>query len=140
MITKIQTITDVITNSSSSVFIMHENDAKYYDNLENTEGCIGISPISLEWIKENSDEVEAICDILEIDPSEVTVWHDCSYVGGWWETPDQEAWDTFIELHKEEIEDKFEDLYWVDIEDHFEDAWDVTNNAYDDAIWSESRH
>jgi hypothetical protein len=45
-----------------------------------------------------------------------------------------------LELHKEQIEETFRDLYWVEIEDHFEGAYEVTENAYDDAIWSDGRH
>ena len=51
-ITKIQSFTDVITNSSSSVFIMREDDALRYDNLENTYDCISIVPIDFNWVKE----------------------------------------------------------------------------------------
>ena len=43
LITTIQSFTDVITNSSSSVFIMHEDDAHYYNRLDNTNGCITIT-------------------------------------------------------------------------------------------------
>ena len=53
MITKIQSFTDVITNSSSTVFVMHEDDARYYERLENAEGCIDIQPITMEWLQEN---------------------------------------------------------------------------------------
>ncbi len=139
MITKIQSFTDVITNSSSTVFVMHESNAKYYDQLEDTNGCISIEPITMDWLRSNSYEAEMVCDLLNKDISEITDWHDSKY-GDWWNTPDQETWETFLELNREEIETVFEDLYWVDIEDHFTDAYEVTEQARDDAEWSDYRH
>jgi hypothetical protein len=139
MITKIQSFTDVITNSSSTVFVMSEFYADYYDKLENTEGCIDVEKIDMDWLKNNVYEFKMVCDLLDIDPSEVTVWGKHKYWQGW-ETPDQEMWETFLELHRDQIEEVFKDLYWVDIEDHFENAWDVTEEASDDAIWSDYRH
>ena len=138
MITKIQSFTDLITNSSSTVFVMYEQDANYYDNLEGTEGCIWIMRIDMDWLCSNIYEFEMVCNLLDIDPSEITTrseskWRD-------WENPDKETWNTFLDIHKEQIEEVFQDLYWVYIEDHFEDAYDVTNNAKEDAIWYESRH
>lgn len=141
MITKIQSFTDVITNSSSSVFIMQEYDAKYYYHLENTGDCVSIERITMDWLMSNPDEVEMVCAMLKMEPSEVTTYTKSSWGNyGWWETPDKNAWETFLVLHREEIEETFKDLYWVDIEDHFEDAWSVTEDARDDALWSEYRH
>lgn len=141
MITKIQSFTDVITNSSSSVFVMQEYNAEYYNDLGNTGDCISIERITMDWLRSNPDEVEMVCAMLKIEPSEVTTYTKSSWGGyGWWETPDTSAWELFLELHKDEIEKTFKDLYWVDIEDHFEDAWEVTEDARDDALWYESRH
>lgn len=139
MITKIQSFTDVITNSSSTVFVMNEVDAKYYDNLPNTNGCIDIYPITKEWLYHHPDEIEMVCDILDIDISTITnlernSWWTC------WTPLEQSEWEKFLDSHENLIEEKFSDLYWVDIEDHFVDASDVTESAYDDALWRESRH
>ena len=139
MITKIQSFTDVITNSSSTVFVMSEFYADYYDKLEHIEGCIDVEKIDMDWLKNNVYEFQMVCNLLDIDPSEITVWGKHKYWQGW-ETPDQEMWETFLELHRDQIEEVFKDLYWVDIEDHFENAWDVTEEASDDAIWSDYRH
>ena len=139
-ITKIQSFTDVITNSSSSVFIMREDDALRYDNLENTSDCISIVPIDFTWVKEwGRGEVEAVMAILEMSPEVVTTWVNGKYCS-YWEDPDPEAWNTFVDMHEDLIKEKFRDLYWVDIEDHFEDAWDVTQDAIDDSLWYDSRH
>lgn len=139
-ITKIQSFTDVITNSSSSVFIMREDDALRYDNLENTSDCISIVPIDFNWVKEwGLGEVEAVMAILEMSPEVVTTWVKGKYCS-YWEDPDPEAWHTFVDMHEDLIKEKFKDLYWVDIEDHFVDAWDVTQDAIDDSLWYDSRH
>lgn len=141
MITKIQSFTDVITNSSSTVFVMHEDDARYYEKLEGTEGCIYVSPITMDWLMHNSDEFEMVLDLLNIPCSEITTYHKFNaYYGGYWKTPDDSVWEAFLESHKEQIKEVFKDLYWVDIEDHFEDAYEVTEEAMSGAKWYESRH
>lgn len=138
MITKIQSFTDVITNSSSTVFVMSEFFADYYDKLE-ADGCIDVEKINMDWLNGHVHEFEMVCHLLDVDLSELTVIRENKYWRGW-ETPDQDAWEAFLDLHKDKIEKVFKDLYWVDIEDHFEGAWDVTEEASDDAIWSDYRH
>ena len=137
MITKIQSFSDVITNSSSSVFVMNQVDANYYGDLDHTKGCIDVERITMDWLYDHRYEFEMICDMLKVDPETITYRHP-KY--GCWEDPDPEAWYAFLELHKEQIKEVFKDLYWVEIEDCFEGAYEVTENAYDDAIWSDSRH
>ena len=139
MITKIQSFTDVITNSSSTVFVMHERDANYYDKLEHTEGCVDIEPITFEWLLDNSYEFKMVCELIGCDVSEISKYIEWKYWSGW-NTPNSEDWRTFLELHREKIEKVFKDLYLVEIEDHFEEAFEVTENAYDDAIWTDYRH
>lgn len=139
MITKIQSFTDVITNSSSTVFVMHESNAKYYEQLEDTNGCISIERITMDWLLNNAYEAEMVCDLLNVDISEIADWYDSKY-DGWWSIPDKETWECFLELHKEEIDAVFKDLYWVDIEDHFTNAYEITEEACDNAKWYESRH
>lgn len=140
MITKIQSFTDVITNSSSTVFVMHESDAKYYDRLENTDECIYIQPITMDWLYENRYEFEMVLDLLNIPYSEITTYNRVNDYYGRWATPDQTVWENFLESHKEQIEEVFQDLYWVDIEDHFEDAYEITEEARGEAEWYDSRH
>lgn len=139
MITKIQSFTDVITNSSSTVFVMHEQDAIYYDKLEHTEDCIYIEPITFEWLLDNAYEFKMVCELIGCDVSEVSEYVEGKYWSGW-DIPDPEAWCTFLELHREKIEEVFKDLYWVNIEDHFEDAYDVINEAEGEAVWTDSRY
>lgn len=137
MITKIQSFSDVITNSSSSVFVMNETDANYYGDLAHTEGCIDVERITMDWLYDHRYEFEMVCDMLKVDPETIT-WRHPKY--RCWEDPDPETWYAFLESHKEQIKEVFRDLYWVEIEDHFEGAYEVTENAYDDAVWSDGRH
>ena len=137
MITKIQSFSDVITNSSSSVFVMNETDANYYGDLAHTEGCIDVERITMDWLSDHRYEFEMVCDMLKVDPGTITYKHPKYKC---WEEPDPEAWDTFLESHKEQIKEMFRDLYWVEIEDCFEGAYEVTEEASDDAIWSDYRH
>lgn len=137
MITKIQSFSDVITNSSSSVFVMNETDANYYGDLAHTEGCIDVERITMDWLYDHRYEFEMVCDMLKVNPETITTKipkYDC------WDDPDPETWDAFLESHKEQIKEVFRDLYWVEIEDHFEGAYEVTEEASDDAIWSDYRH
>lgn len=141
MIVKIQSFTDVITNSSSSVFVMRESDIDYYKDSV-PEDCLSINLITPEWIKRCPEEADMVCELINVDLSEISTYKksDLFEGYGWWETPDQEAWDSFVELHKDKIEKAFKDLYWIDIEDHFVDAYDIISEAYKDAVWSENRH
>ena len=139
MITKIQSFTDVITNSSSTVFVMNEINAEYYNKLPNTNGCIDIYPITKEWLYHHPDEIEMVCEILDIDISTITTQEFNSW-WTWWKPLEQSDWEKFLDSHENLIEEKFSDLYWVDIEDHFEDAWEVTEQAVNDSVWHDYRH
>ena len=141
VITKIQSFSDVITNSSSEVFLMSKSNADYYKHLENTYGCIAIDEITWEWIENNIQEWEMVCDYLGLDKELISTYHEFKYSSyGWWETPEQEDWLDFLSLNREKIEKDLVGLYYVDIKDHFPDAYEVTDNARDDALWSDSRH
>ena len=139
MIVKIQSYTDVITNSSSTVFVMNESDANYYLDLE-TDNSVSIQYISYDWIlDEGRYSAEMICDLLNEDISNISTFVDHKWYS-YWKTPDENVWEAFCESHKEQIEEIFKDLYWVDIEDHFEDADTVIESAIDNSLWYEHRH
>lgn len=126
ILTKIQSISDIITNSSSETFLMYEDDAKYYKNLENTQGCVTVEKVTIEWIISNYWESDLICDFLNITGPDS--WS--SY----------EDWCVFVELYIEPLLDKFVDIYFVDIEDHFADCEEVLGSARSDALISKYRH
>lgn len=142
LISSIQSISDIITNSSSEVFLMNKGNAEYYHNLENTNGCISIEEITLDWLENHSWEWEMVCDYLDIDKSilgeyhESQTWKGCGY----WSSPEEEDWLTFLDIYKDKINEKLIGLYFVEIEDHFEDAYEVTEEARGDCYWTDYRH
>ena len=97
MITQIQSFTDVITNSSSTVFVMHEFHADYYKNDEDHSPYIEVEPITMEWLRLHPDEVEMVCSLLHVNPEEVTTLHKADW-GSYYNDPDPEAWEAFLKL------------------------------------------
>lgn len=144
LITSIQSFTDVITNSSSSVFIMHESDANYYESTVPND-CLTINEITLGWIKEHYWNWGLILRACNIDFVEVSCKETYTYGSNkeysytYWKDPNKEDWKYWVDTNQLRLEPVL-GKYFVEIEDHFENAYDVTENAYDDAIISESRH
>ena len=126
ILTKIQSISDIITNSSSETFLMHHRDAERYDNLP-SDGCISIDAVGEEWIRNNYWERELICNFLNIEEPD----DDCF---------SSEDWNEFVDSYIMPRIDEFDDIYFVEIEDHFEDCCEVLEDAIDDAICWTSRH
>lgn len=124
-LTKIQSISDIITNSSSETFLMNERDANHYDSLD-ADGCISVYMVTEKWIRNNYWEADLICGYLDIEEP-----YDClSY----------EDWQAFVDLYILPRMDELERLYVVDIEDHFSGCEDVLGDARGDCLWQESRH
>lgn len=131
IITYIQSISDIITNSSSEVFLMDEHTADYYYNLENTENCVNIQEITWDWIwNEGIWEWRMVCEFLNIDEN----------ILGDYTCLKEDDWHTFLDIYEKEIKEKLVGLYFVDIEDHFLDAYDVIEDARDNCYWSDYRH
>lgn len=138
IIVNIQSFTDVITNSSSSVFIM--TDPEYYINNV-PEDCLNIEQIDLDWIRRNVYEWELIFRALGVDKNEISEEYKINENSCWtyWRTPEEEVWQTWVDTNQDKLADLY-GKYYVDIEDHFENAWEITEEAYGDSIASESRH
>lgn len=129
----LHSVVDVITNSSSEVYIMSASDANYYNKLEGTCGCVGIQEIeSIEWIRTNHYEYgELICDYLNLN----FLFFDDRY---YYLETFEELWNQFIDENLDKF-NKAVGKYIVDIEDHFEDAGDVLHEARGDAYAYTSR-
>lgn len=141
-ITEIQSVSDVITNSSSEVFLMDKTSAEYYYHLEDTNGCVSIQEITWDWlINDGLWEWEMVCEYLGIDKNILGKYYESqTWKGsGYWDGPSEGDWLTFLEIYGDIVE-KIIGLYFVDIEDHFENAYTVTDNARDDSYWSDYRH
>ena len=48
ILSKMKSISDVITKRSCEVFVMCKTDAEYYDKLKGTNGCVDIHEIAWE--------------------------------------------------------------------------------------------
>lgn len=64
LLTKIQSISDIITNSSSETFLMHQEDAEYYDSIP-SNGCISIDAVGEGWIRTIIGKMDLICNFLK---------------------------------------------------------------------------
>ena len=141
LITKLQSYTDVITNSSSTVFLMHKENAKFYEN-DTPNDCCSIDEIDYQWLLNNRWEWELVFDFLDIDKN--TISKEIEYNGFWpgsyWNDPDEELWKLWIDENLVLLQEKLFGLYYVSIEDHFKDAYNYIESARDDALHTEWRH
>ena len=125
---KIKSITDVVTNSSSEVFILQRDDA--YE-LERDYPFITVSELSLDSIEENS----WFSDLYSWAVSSIS--NDTPYLS---ENIDNDGWREFIKKHQKAFETLVEDYVEVDIEDNYE-GWDsATDEARRCSIASKNCH
>lgn len=141
-ITKIQSISDIITNSSSEVFIMTEAQADWCEREIPDVTCIHSEPITWGWLKNNWYEWEIIFDYLGCDKNEISKYIEWGRNRGYWEEPNEDLWkmwlDENLDLINEMLVDR--DLYYVNIEDHFKDAHLFIDLCDSDSLWHDSRH
>lgn len=64
---KIGSISDVITNSSSEVFVMNRTDADSYNRLPQTFGNIEVTEIGWSFLNELNYEWQMVCTVCDID-------------------------------------------------------------------------
>ena len=125
---KIKSITDVVTNSSSEVFILQRDDA--YE-LERDYPFITVSELSLDSIEENS----WFSDLYSWAVSSIS--DDTPYLS---ENIYNDGWREFIKKHQKAFETLVEDYVEVDIEDNYE-GWDsATDEARSCSIASNNCH
>lgn len=123
-ITSIQSFSDVITNSSSEVFLMHSSDVGYYKKEGENTSCIETWYIKdLDWIKENGE----IFDTLLTDY--LNIYYDYH----------KDNWNDIVNQYSEEFS-KLIGLHIVEIEDHFGNWEEVNDDAHNRCIAWESRH
>lgn len=130
----IKNISDVITNSSSEVFVMERPDAAevaLYAKENNIYGCISIKKIDEEWLQtEGGMEFQAICDCLGVE-------NEC---GDSWYCHTKEEWAGFYEEHKNEIKQKLIGKYFIEIEDHFQNPEEILEFSREHSEWKDYRH
>ena len=138
LITKLQSYTDVITNSSSTVFLMHKEDAEFYEK-DTPNDCCSITEIDYQWLLDNIYEWALVFDFLNIDKNIISKEIEGFY-SSYWDDPDENLWKFWIEDNLSLLQEKLFGLYYVDIEDHFEGAYEYIESAGDDALHTEWRH
>lgn len=139
-IVKIQSVSDIITNSSSEVFIMENSLARSLENDYNTE-CISVSEISYDTLLQNTWNYEIYTELLL--KLRIVSWAECRYDTNWRTyAENREKFHNIVVSHKEEIIKALtENQYaFVDIEDHFTQWEDASDDAHSYCIASESRH
>ena len=96
---KLKSISDIITNSSSEVFIMTIPEAKYWREIFMTKRLgedFGSIPIDYNWVKDNlGREFGLICKIFGLDKELITDWVDNLW--------NEETQEIFLELSGNKI-------------------------------------
>jgi len=128
---KIQSVSDIITNSSSEVFIMSVDDALHIEKTYGWSGCIDIDVLTWDYFMHNPYEWDTFAEILDI-PQPDKRYYDI----------DEEEKEEFFASIKDKFIKKFGEGEYamVDIEDHFSGCEDAYDDARAVAIWSDWRH
>lgn len=126
LITKIQTVSDIITNSSSEVFVTNYDPTGIIS--EDSDGCLTVEPITREWLQDNwYYESEAICVIPGLE----------EYVSM---SNDERSGLEDILLDK--MAELAKGYYFIDLEDHYK--WESYESDVDllkeDCFYHEYRH
>lgn len=138
LITNLQSYTDVITNSSSTVFIMYEDDAKFYEK-DTPKGCCTIECIDYQWLLNHSWEWGLVFDFLDINKNTISNYIKDKWYS-YWDDPNKDSWKLWIDNNLSLLQEKLFGLYYVEIEDHFEGAFEYIESASDNALQTEWRH
>ena len=130
----IKSISDVITNSSSEVFVLNKEDAKYFAIRsfdEDTADCITLIKMNWEYIFEQGRfETEIFQELLNVNDEILT--NNC--------TPSEDEWSDFVNKHLDDIEEKIFGKYIVEIEDHFYNSNIEIDKARDKCLYYENLH
>lgn len=160
---KFQSFSDVITNSSSTVFLV---DKDTYEELKKMvpDYCFYSAEITWDNIcpddfkhgptKENADlyneiicnvdnNVDMLFDILNKHKDKLIIndpdWYN-DPIKNYLDYTNIKQYYDFCQDNKALIEELIIGKKYVDIEDHFEDCLDVYDYATDNCIWWESMH
>lgn len=139
-IVKIQSVSDIITNSSSEVFIMEHSLAKSIENEYDTE-CITVNEITYDTLLQNTWDYDIYTTLLV--KLGIVSYDECNYGRNWQAAEtNREIFHNIIVSHEAEIKKALTENEYalIDIEDHFEDWEDASDDAHSYCITYESRH
>lgn len=123
---KLKSKTDVITNSSSEVFIIKKED-------------IGPDTFSQMGIDEREVEIRDIDQNFFLNE-----WEEDNIASAFGlpavPSGPKANFEYYLRRYKKELDEIFGKYCFVEIEDHYPEWRSDTNTAHDLCIWSESRH
>ena len=129
----IRSVSDIITNSSSEVFVMKKEDAgevALFDKDNETYDCISMHKMDEDWVRtQGSWEAQMICDLIGI----ANPFNEDFY-------PDEDDWSKFVDEHLDEMKEKVFGKYYIDIEDHFAEAEKILDFSRSHCEWKDYRH
>lgn len=108
LVDNIKNVSDVITNSSTEVFVMKKSQYKALHRDKECRDTFWYKEITWEFVKTMDYQYETLCDICGIDKS----FLDTCYTS--------EDWDAFLELYHDVIQEKLIGKYWISIDDHLD--------------------
>lgn len=103
LITKIQTVSDIITNSSSEVFVTNYDPTNILSM--DSYGCLTVIPITREWLQDNWDFEN---DVIRTIPG----------LREYLSIPDDE-WNRLKDSLLDKVVELAEGYYFIDLEDHY---------------------
>lgn len=137
---RVKSYSNVITNSSSEVFLVKKEtknylEKKYFTGIDAID-TVHYSPTFLtwKWIKNNGRrEWMMVMDVLGLPYTEVST-------SG--EEPSHDRWADFMERYRYDIQRKLMGTWWVDIDDHFSNFGEIREKLVENhkCLWHESRH
>lgn len=123
---KLKSKTDVITNSSSEVFIIKKEN-------------IGPDTFSQEGIDEREVEIRNIDQDFFVNN-----WEEDNIISAFglpaFPSGPKANFEYYLRRYKKELDEIFGKYCFVEIEDHYSEWRSDTDTAHDLCIWSESRH
>lgn len=137
----VKNISDVITNSSSEVFVMKPMDAEYYRNIEgNTNTHIWTTKITEDWLLNDAriECPELVYSILGIDEADVlnAFQDEYYYTPKENDIPSEKLWLCFLDSYRKEISEKLLGNYIVEIDDNFDGFLNLYKQAAKDSIYT----
>lgn len=119
LLVKLQSYSDIITNSSSEMFIVRKGDEE--------EGSIQY--LNKEWLDHYWYIYwEIVCKVAKI-PTDNFGYEDPKY--GVWTLYDRDYWESYIKEHKKEILNELSKYVLVEVSDH-DYSWDIFEALCDD--------
>lgn len=136
----IKSISNVITNSSSEVFLIDSGIARDIANTYQTE-FIKITEVTEEYLENDGRfDTDAIFEVCELEKHLTDEELQIVHTAGGFYYISQENWSKIYHNHKDLIDEKMIGMAFIDIEDHFENHRDAEEDARCCAVWSEYLH